>query len=382
MTPRPLKILHVITGLGAGGAERQLATLILNADPARVRHEVVSLIDEGVWGAPLRARGVTVHALGMGNPFTDALAFWRLARLMRRVRADLVQTWLYHADFAGLVAAKLAGAPRPIWTVRCSDMRLEHYSRRTRLLLRLLARLSHAPAAVVANSASGWAWHAALGYRPPRHQVIPNGIDTAAFRPDPEARDSVRAELGIPAGAPLVGNLSRHDPMKDHPTFLQAVAESHTDAWALLAGIGTGPGNPALDRQIAVAGLAPERILRLGERRDVPRLMAALDVAVLSSSFGEGFPNIVAEAMACGIPSLATRVGDTAEVIGDCGRVVAPDDPAVLAHGIAELLALSAEARMALGERARARIESRFSVPAMVAAYERLYGELVGAQVG
>ncbi len=376
---KPLKILHVITGLGAGGAERQLATLVLNADPAHTRHEVVSLIDDGVWGEALRARGVPVHTLGMAGRPRDLPAFWRLARLIRRSRPDLVQTWLYHADFAGLIAARLAGGVPVVWTLRCSNVRLEHYALATRLLLRVLARLSRRPRAVVANARSGWEWHESLGYRPRRHQVIPNGIDTTAFRPDPAARDAVRGELGIPAGAPVIGNLSRHDPMKDHPTFLHAVIETHSDAWVVLAGIGTGPGNAALTNQIAIAGLAQERVLRLGERRDVPRLLAALDVAVLSSSFGEGFPNLVAEAMACGIPCVGTRVGDTALVIGECGRVVPPDDPVLLGHALGDVLALSPETRAALGARARQRIETLFSVPAMVAAYEALYRELVGA---
>lgn len=376
MTPSPLKILHVITGLGAGGAERQLATLVLNADRTRVRHEVVSLIDDGVWGEKLRARGVPVHTLGMNGRPGELLAFGRLARLIRGARPGLVQTWLYHADFAGLVGAKLAGGSPLLWTLRCSNVRLEHYSARTRILLRILALLSRSPRAIVANSQTGWDWHASLGYRPRRHQVIPNGIDTAEFRPDPAARDAVRAELGIPAGARVIGNLSRHDPMKDHPTFFRALAETQADAWVILAGIGTGPDNTALARQIAIAGLPPERVLRLGERRDVPRLLAALDLAVLSSSFGEGFPNVVAEAMACGIPSVATKVGDTAQVMGDCGIVVVPDDPAVLAHAMSEMLALGPAARTALGVRARARIEAQFSVPVMVAAYEALYREL------
>ena len=377
----PLRILHVITGLGPGGAERQLAALALNSDPARTTHTIVSLRGGGEWADRLRAGGIEVREIGLINKLLAPLALPDLVRLIRSRRADLVQTWLYHADLAGLAAAALTGRP-VIWTVRGSQLRLDVYGFETRLLVRLLTRLSNRPRAIVANAVEGRRWHASIGYRARHWEVIPNGIDCATFRPDPDARTAVRSEFGLSENALLVGNLSRHDPMKDHPTLLAAFRPLSDRACLLLAGDGTGPKNAALDRQIVAAGIDPARVLRLGLRSDVPRLLTALDVAVLSSAFGEGFPNVVAEAMASGIPSIGTEIGDTARIIGDCGIVVAPGDAPSLSAGMARLLDLDPEARAELARRSRERIADRFSIPAMVAAYERLYDRVLAEGKG
>ena len=372
----PRRIVHVITGLGAGGAERQLAALATRSDPARIRHVIVSLLDEGVWGARLREAGVELHTLGLRRKWMAPLALARLARLARAGRADIVQTWLYHADLLGLVAGALTGRP-VIWTLRGSHLRLDIYGLETRLLVRLLTGLSGCPRAIVANAEAGESWHRAIGYHARRWEVISNGIDTDAFRPDPAARASVRQELGLPADALLIGNMSRHDPMKDHPTLFAAFRNLAGRAWLLLAGDGTGPHNPVLARQIAAAGIDPVRVQRLGRRADVPRLLAALDVAALSSAFGEGFPNVVAEGMACGIPTVATDIGDAGRIVGDCGVVTPVADAPALAAGINRLLDLEAAAKTDLARRSRARIVQQFSIPAMVAAYTRLYDEIL-----
>ena len=369
-------VLHLITGLGAGGAERQLAALATRSDPARIRHVVVSLLDAGNWGPRLREAGIELHTLDLKRKWMAPLALPRLASLVRSIRGDIIQTWLYHADLLGLVTGTLTGRP-VIWTLRSSHLRLDIYGLETQLLVRLLTRLSGCPRAVVANAAAGESWHRSIGYRARRWVVIPNGVDTGAFHPDPAARAAVRQELGLPDDAKLIGNVSRHDPMKDHPTLLAAFRALAGRAWLLLAGDGASLDNPILARQIVEAGIVPDRVLRLGQRSDVPRLLAALDVAVLSSAFGEGFPNVVAEGMACGIPSIATDIGDAAQIIGDCGVAVPITDPAALGAGIAKLLDLDPAARADLAQRSRARIEQEFSIPAMIAAYSRLYDEIL-----
>jgi glycosyltransferase involved in cell wall biosynthesis len=377
----PLRILHVITGLGAGGAERQLASLAFNSDPARMVHTIVSLREGGVWAERLRAGGIEVREIGLLNKLLAPLALPDLIRTIRGRRVDLVQTWLYHADLAGWAAARLTGRPL-IWTVRGSHLRPEVYGFETRFLLRLLTRLSNQPRVIVANAVEGERWHRSIGYRARNWAVIPNGIDCLAFRPEPTARAAVRAELGLPDDAPLVGNMSRHDPMKDHPTLFAAFRPLAGRAWLLLAGDGIVAGNAALAGQIAAAGIDPARVLLLGPRTDVPRLLAALDVAALSSAFGEGFPNVVAEAMAVGIPSIGTDIGDTARIIGDCGIVTPVGDAAALGAGIARLLDLAPEARAALAINSRDRIETRFSLPDMVAAYQRLYDAVLAQDKG
>jgi glycosyltransferase involved in cell wall biosynthesis len=191
----------------------------------------------------------------------------------------------------------------------------------------------------------------------------------------------VRAELGLAAHAPLIGLVARFDPQKDHQGFLQAARRLHAhrpDVRFVLAGPGVDQCNGTLARTIAEAGLV-NAVHLLGPRSDVPRLMAAFDVASLSSRWGEAFPNVVAEAMACGIPCVVTDVGDAAEIVGDTGLVVPPCDPQALAGGWERMLALPAEQRRDLGEQARARIAARYDLRQVTQRYETFYSTLCDA---
>jgi glycosyltransferase involved in cell wall biosynthesis len=370
-----MKVLHVITGLEGGGAERQLVYL-LRGSGGTIQHEVVSLLDGGVYERDIRATGAELHTLNMARNRFSPLALFRLASLIRRSRPDIVQTWLYHADLIGLLAARLAGGPPVIWTLRSSQLELHHYSKLTGLTIRALSRLSRWPAAILANSTAGMNAHLAIGYRPRWSRVIPNGIDTSTFRPSELARKEVRAELGIGANTPLIGCIARYDPMKDHLNVFSAFARVDAGAQLLLAGKGTGPSNHELSGQISSAGLRPEQVIRLDERRDTDRIIAALDVLVLGSAFGEGFPNALGEAMACGVPCVATDVGDNATIIRGCGSVVPARDPQALAEAMSRLLALSSDELQALGLRARKTIQKEYGVSAMIRRYSEVYALL------
>ncbi|MGH6976063.1 MAG: glycosyltransferase, partial [Stellaceae bacterium] len=190
----PATIVHVITDLGAGGAERMLLRLVTRS--TRFRHVVVSLTRGGALVTALRDAGIAVRELDMRRGIFSPAAVFRLARIIRRERPALVQTWLYHADLIGLLAARLA-AVRPLaWNLRCSNMDLGRYRWATRLAVKTLAILSSQPSAVLVNSHAGQRWHAALGYHPRRWAFVPNGIDTAVFRPDAESRARWRNRLG------------------------------------------------------------------------------------------------------------------------------------------------------------------------------------------
>jgi glycosyltransferase involved in cell wall biosynthesis len=371
-----MKVLHVITGLEGGGAERQLVYLLRGSTGTQIQHEVVSLLDGGVYGRDVRATGAKLYTLNMARNRLSPSALFRLASLIHRSRADIVQTWLYHADLIGLLAARLAGGAPVVWTLRSSQLELQHYSKLTGLTIRALSRLSHWPTAILSNSTAGMNTHLAIGYRPRWARVIPNGIDTSTFRPSESVREEVRAEFGIGADTPLVGCIARCDPMKDHLNVFSAFARVAPDARLLLAGKGTEPGNDELTGRICLGGLGPEQVIRLGDRRDTHRIIAALDVLVLGSAFGEGFPNALGEAMACGVPCVATDVGDNAAIIGGCGGVAPPRDPQALAEAMSQLLALSSDQRRALGLRARERIQNDYALSAMVRRYSEVYALL------
>ncbi|MBI4507237.1 MAG: glycosyltransferase [Chloroflexi bacterium] len=378
MAARPIRLLHLITDLDVGGAEMMLYKLLSGLDGGAFASEVVSLTTIGPLSERIRALGVPVSALGLRRRVPDPLPLARLVRSLRREPPDVVQTWMYHADLLGGLAAKLAGSMPVVWNVRQSNLSPSVNRRRTLLVVRLCARLSRwLPARVVCGSQAARQAHVTLGYDATKMRIIPNGFDLAVFKPDPMARAAVRCELGLLDDAPLIGLVARFDAQKDHRTFVQAAAllrRQEPDVHFALCGDGVTLQNEALAGWIAAAGLR-EHCHLLGRRDDVPRLTAALDIAT-SSSIGEGFPNAVGEAMACGVPCVVTAVGDSAAIVGRTGVVVPPRDRPALAAGWRALLALGPAGRRCLGQAARRRVAERFSLPAVVAQYERLYREL------
>lgn len=356
MLKEPPLILHIITGLEIGGAELMLSRLVKGAK--NFRHVVISLTGTGKVGPEMMANGIEVIALGLRPGPAAIFGLPRLALLIRRFRPALVQTWLYHADILGTLAAFLGGCRDVVWTLRCSDMDLRRYGR----LVWLLARLSPLPKAVLTNSRAGRDWHEGRGYRPRAWHVVPNGIDTDRYRPDPEARTRWRKEVGIDDNTLLVGMVARVDPMKNHAAFLAAAREisaTRPDAAFLLAGRGT-------------ENLADDRVIRLGEIRDVAGLYSALDIFVLASRFGEGFPNVATEAMACGLPVVVTDSGDAALIVGESGVTVPVDDDAALKQAIL-LLMDDSGLRRRLGEKARQRIQSTYDLAASIASFEAVW---------
>lgn len=386
----PIKVMHVVTSLDVGGAETVLARLAAGDAAGAVSHSVTSLKPGGVLRPRLEADGIPVRDLGIERNRDAPGGLARLAAAIRDARPAVVHSWLYHADLLATLALALSGrrrATRLIWGVRCSDMDMRRYARGSRLVLTLLPRLSRRTDLVLCNAEAGRAVHERLGYRPARWRVVPNGVDLERFRLRPDERAAVRAELGLGDGHFVVGMCARVDPMKDHATFVKAAAAfagTAPEARFVLIGAGTGEPGSALERTIAAAGLSG-RFVRLGLREDIPRLYAAFDVATLSSAFGEGFPNVLAEAMACGVPCAATDVGDGAAIVGDTGLVVPPGDPEALAAAWTQLRSEGRDARAARGAEARRRIAERYSLAAMIDAYRTLYGELAmsgGAPAG
>jgi glycosyltransferase involved in cell wall biosynthesis len=365
---RPRRILHVITDLYVGGAETMLTRLITARPGAAEESCVVSLLPDGPLARDLRAAGIPVCELNFRKPLGALTGMARLARLIAKSKPDIVQGWMYHGDLAALLALALSGrrrSTRLAWNIRCSHLDLAQYGRVLRLVVKACVALSSRPDLVLANSKAGMAAHRALGYRPRRSEIVPNGIDVELFRPDPAARAAVRGELGIAGEAIVLAHVARVDPMKDHSGFLRAMAEL-PGVQALMIGAGTErlPASP--------------NVHRLGRRADMPRLLAAADFVVSSSAFGEGFSNVLAEGMACGLPPIATDVGDAALIVGDAGLLVPPRDPHALAQAVASLMRESLDQRTERGTRARAHIADNFSLARARERFAEIYAGLCG----
>ncbi len=374
----PAKIFHLITDLNTGGAEISLYRLLSRMDRTQFENQVVCLIPVGPVGEQIRAQGIPVRSLGMkpGQPTPGAL--FKLAGWLHQENPDILQSWLYHADLLALLAARLAGIQTVVWNIRNSGMNLPQY-RRLSNVIRICAWLSRGPQTVISNSRAGQRFHTRHGYHPRRWTIIPNGIDAGTFKPDPKARLVLRQELGVNPETILIGQLARYHPMKNQTGFIQAAGKLSRDgieAHFVMVGQDVTLENAVLADAVKREALEG-RVHLLGRKDNIYAIEAALDILTSASSYGEGFPNVVAEAMACGVPGVVTDVGDSAYLVGETGLVVQPNDPDALANGWKKMIISGAEARRKLGVAARQRIEEHFSLDKTVFAYQALYTELV-----
>ena len=370
-----MRVVFIITNLATGGAETMLLKLLEHMNRTRFQPTVISLIGLGEIGPRIQALGIPVHTLGMARGLPSPLALLRLVRLLRQLQPDIVHTWMYHADLMGGLAARLTGRSRVIWCIRHSNLSKTENKVSTLRVVNLCARLSAwVPAQIISCSTRAKEVHAAVGYRADKLHVIPNGFELDRFTPNAAARASVRAELGVAADAPLVGLIARYDSQKNHAGFVEAaalVAAQLPHVHFLLAGKDVDAANQVLQAAIAQHGLQ-ERMHLLGRRDDVPRLMAALDV-LASSSHGEAFPNVLGEAMACGVPCAVTDVGDSAAIVGSTGRVVPAGDMQGLAREVLALLQLPPAQRAARGQQARQRVQDHYEIGHVTRLYEACY---------
>lgn len=371
-----IKVLHIINGLSTGGAELALFRLVANADQSVFDMQVVSLTGGGPVADRIRDAGIRVHTLDMHPKLPDPVAVFRLIRLLRKERPHLVQTWLQQSDLVGGIAAAIAGTGPVLWNIRHSTMHPVFIKRRTRAVTRLCAWLSpYLPTRIVCCSESSRQEQLKLGYVSRKMVVIPNGVNTETYRPDDRARNELRDALNLPSGALLFGAAGRFHPQKDYPNLLRAaaaIAEAHSNIYFAFCGDDITMQNPQLAQWVRKTGFS-ERFHFLGRRDDMPRFMSALDVFVSAACFGEGFPNVVSEAMACGVPCVVTDIGDSARIVGETGRVVKAGEPMEIAGACLEFANGGLDLISRLGDEARRRIQRKFSLPLMVTRYQDLY---------
>lgn len=373
-----LKVLHVIVGLNVGGAELMLKRLIESQKklPGYV-HSVISLTDPGVIGPQLISQGISVRCLGMKGLLGLPKAFFCLLTEMRKFRPDIVQTWMYHADFLGGLAARLAGVRSVIWGVRTTDLERGGKSV-TRLIRKLCAYLSRSvPTKIICAAEASRKAHIAVGYNAQRMLVIPNGFDLSRLNATEEERGVLRASLSLSEEHLVIGSLGRFNPVKDQANFIAAtamLAESNPALRFLMVGRGLTPDNMALTELLSDTGYA-DRYILLGERGDAPVCLSAMDIFCLHSKT-EGFPNVLGEAMAMGVPSVVTDVGDAALLLGGNGIVVPAQDARALALGLKQMIDFSPEVRRLLSESAKTRIVEEFTMEQSSQKFRQLYEDL------
>ena len=378
-----MKIVWITTSLSTGGAEMMLLKLLQQLDRDRYQPCVISLRGKDEVGAHIEALGIPVFALHMRLGLSALQSFFRLVSYLRSAQPDLVQTWMYHADMLGGFAARLAGCQRIVWGIRNSTLDKRLTKPATLLIVKACALLSRwLPTRIITCSTRAKEVHVRAGYCAKKIQVIPNGFDLKRFAPDVTAPSRMRTALGLPENTPLVGLMARYNPQKNHAGFVEAakhVCSSMPHVHFILAGGMIDANNNELKKLIQAKALGRNMHL-LGRRDDMPELIAALDVLVSSSSFGEAFPNVLGEAMACGVPCAVTDVGDSAEIVDETGFVVAAGDMQGLAQCILKLLSLNSEDKASLGFQARARVESKYEIGRVTRMYESFYDQIVGSK--
>jgi glycosyltransferase involved in cell wall biosynthesis len=367
-------VLHVITGLNDGGAEAALFRLCTH--DKKLRHHVVSLMGAGKYGPLLQQAGIDVSCLNMPRGRVSFAGLQQLWRLVQTTRPAVVQTWMYHGDLVGGIAARLAGVSNVSWGIHNTVLVRGESTATTIMVAKLCAMLSRlVPRRIVCCAERARAVHVDLGYDRGRMRVIPNGYDLSVFQPDQRAGAKLRTDLGLRPDGPLVGFVARYDSQKDHATLFRSLAllkARDQQPTCLLVGAGMTPDNQALTSMLDAHGLT-DRVHLLGRRDDIPAVMSALDLHIMSSS-AEAFPNVLAEAMACGTPCVSTDVGDAATIVGDTGWIVPIRQPEALASAILEALALRhteqwQDRRLA----ARARIIDNFAIARMVGRYHEAW---------
>ena len=364
MTFNKTRIFFLIRSLHAGGTERQLAELVKGLDKSIFIITVGVFYHEGPLIEEIKdIHGINVISLNKRGRWDIIRFVVRFIMLLKTLQPDILYSFLPDANLVGLISGRITRVKQIVWGVRASNMDVSRYDWLARTSLRLSAFLSRFPDTIIANSFAGLRFHKDIGYKTERMKVIPNGIDTKLFKPDHPSGFRLRDEWGIDEKTVSIGLVGRLDPMKDHTTFLQAVKifdQKECSVRFVCIGDGKEPYKSEIHSLCMTLGLNGS-LIWTGARSDMPAVYSALDIVTSTSSYGEGFSNVIGEAMACGVPCVVTDVGDSAIIVGETGVIVPPEDPQALADGWRSMLKRLNDKSYSIKEMARARIVSHYN---------------------
>lgn len=374
-----MKIIHVFPNLAQGGAESQLERLIIHSKKTGIEHVVISLKnDETALMHRLRKNAVPVYSMGFNSIFSSLLGLFKLRRLLKKIvnKDTVIQCWMYHANFVGLlIAISLGLSKKLVWNIR----RTELPKGATGLIATFSASLSNLPGRVVCCAEAAKKSHVAIGYNNRNMLVIHNGIDIEIFRPDNMARAKFRNEISVTENDFVIGMVGRYAPIKGHLYLLQAFErllsqEEHRSIKLVLVGREIETALPL--QALLASSIIKENLILLAERADISQVMPGFDLLCLPS-LSEGFPNVVAEAMASGVPALVTNVGDAAIIVDNDDMVVPAADIKKLTEKLSIFLNKSAAEKVDIAERARQFVVSQFSIEHAWQEYYKLYKQII-----
>ncbi|MBN3883584.1 MAG: glycosyltransferase [Nostoc sp.] len=335
------KIVFLIRDLNYGGAERQLVTLVKALDKQCFDITVLCFYPSGSLSLDkdLKDSGIPIICLDKQGRWHLFGFFWRLVQHLQRIHPDVLHGYVGIPNLLTIFLKPFFPSTRMVWGIRSSNVDPDFDDWLGRLLFQLECFLSHLADLIIVNSYAGRAYYLTNGFPANKMTVIPNGIDIELFKPDQGARIKVRKLWGICEDTILLGLVGRLDIRKDHPTFLRAAAllsEERRDVRFVCVGSGSENYARELYELADELGIS-NRVIWVKARADMSAIYNTLDI-VVSSSYTEGFPNVIGEAMACGIPCVVTDVGDAAWIVGDIDVVVPPKNPEALKNALKRLI--------------------------------------------
>jgi len=360
-----IKVLHIITSLEQGGAERQLVELVKENNS----HAVCQLCDGNFYKEELKNSNIKIFNLNFNRNFLDIFSLFKLYKFIKHFKPDIINTWMYHSCFLELLLRKLFFLSRIplVWGLRCSNMDMANYSLLLRIVIKICKYFSDTPDLIINNSYSGLNYHKAIGYKG-KNIVIHNGIDTKYFSFDSKSRKSFRDRYKIHEDSKVLLCVARYDQMKDHQILIESfreIKEKLSDTILVLAGKGTEKFKEK------------NGIIALGAVKNINYVYSGCDIIISCSAYGEGFSNALAEGMASELIPIATDVGDSATIIGKVGKIIMPRNKAQLIQAITEALQISKKASDNNKKLARKRIIENFSHLKMVDSYHKEYSKLL-----
>ncbi|MBN3924811.1 glycosyltransferase [Nostoc sp. NMS4] len=358
------KVIFLIRNLSYGGAQRQLLTLVKGLDQQLFDITVLYFYSGDMLELDLKNSEIPLICLDKLGRWDIFGFFWRLFQHLKQIQPDILHGYLDESNLLAIFFKPFFASTQIVWGIRDSNMNLKHSDWLSRIIFRLESFLSRFADLIIANSHAGKSYYQTYGFPADKIVVIPNGIDTERFKPDTKGRTKVRLEWKISEDTILIGLVGRLHPMKDHPTFLKAAAllcKQRENMRFVCVGIGSNNYTQELLKLSNELGIS-EKVIWAGARTDMPEVHNALDIAVSASAYGEGFSNVIGEAMACGIPCVVTNVGDSTFLVGDAGLVVPPKDSEALLGAWLKILHLGGQK---LSIMSRARIQEQFSTQSL-----------------
>jgi len=367
------KIVHIISGLKSGGAERSLFNICNSNISDYFIQSVICLGDKAIYGDKLEELGVEVYYLNFKNS-NKLYAFLNFKNIIKKISPDIIQGWMTHGNFASVIAYFiLSGRPSLFWNIRQTVYKLKHEYILTRVLFLINILLSRIPNGIISNANISIKQLIKFGYKNDSFILIPNGFDTNYWKPDHNLRQIERNKLKFNDNDFVLGYVGRYHPMKNIKLLLESFHKiSQQNSKIKLVIVGQNLNNYNINEKSIIDMIPQNQILIIDNTEDVKKYYNIFDLLILCSAWGEGFPNVLGEAMSSELCCISTPVGDTPDILEDVGYLVPLDDVDLIIEKVKNCMDNPEELNK-LGRKARIKILNQYSMEKTINTYLNIY---------